>query len=158
MTCARQTLRVPAPLLLLAVLCSALAAAGGCDRAEPQADVVRVPADQTAERSSADAPAPERPGTSEEPHRRRPPGGSVLYAPADYLQTTVIDAPRAASQKISKAYVTNDIRLFHAMEGRYPESLAELEEWRGEPFGDPPAGHTYDYDPSTGAFDVVPVP
>jgi hypothetical protein len=87
--------------------------------------------------------------------RDRPPvGESVLYAPADYLDTTVGAIPRA-QKKIDVAFTQHEIEQFRALEGRYPRSLDELEKWRDEPLPEVPKGHTYRYDPATGKVEVV---
>ena len=55
------------------------------------------------------------------------------------------------------AVLGNEIKQFYALEGRYPSTLTELEEWRGQPLPTPPPGYAYEYDSTTGKFSAVRV-
>jgi hypothetical protein len=85
-------------------------------------------------------------------------GDSVIQGPADYLRTTTITVPTYIKKQANLAYTENEIKQYEAMNGRYPESLKELEEWRGEPLGKLPGGYAYSYDPKSGKLDVVAAP
>ncbi|NIO12626.1 MAG: hypothetical protein GTO31_01870, partial [Xanthomonadales bacterium] len=90
------------------------------------------------------------------PRQKKQRGTSILNAPTDYLETVVIDSRHHAQETIDLAYVTRDIQAFNALKGRYPESLDELEQWRGEKLPELPGGLEYAYDSSTGKLQAVP--
>lgn len=123
-----------------------------CEDSEPPDAGVRVGQPE----GEAAGPPPAQEAAPRAPKPDRPPvGESVLYAPADYLDTTVGAIPRA-QKKMDVAFTQHEIEQFKALEGRYPRSLAELETWRGEPLPELPKGHTYKYDPTAGKVEVVP--
>ena len=82
-------------------------------------------------------------------------GESVVRGPLDYLNTVTVTAPRYAGKQIDLAYIGNEIRQYQATEGHYPNTLKDLETWRGSPLPAPPAGGKYSYDPATGKLDMV---
>jgi len=146
-------------LIVVAGLIGAAALPGGCSCEDSQATapgnhVVRV---EEAEEHQQAQPrqAAEQQEAGPQPERRRRVGESVLQAPADYLRTTTITAPRAAKRKINAAYIQSEIKQWWAMKGRYPKSLAEFEDWRGSELPECPTGYQYDYDASTGKLEVV---
>ena len=106
---------------------------------------------------SAASPKPEQPAAK----GQRPPGpaagDSMLTAPVDYLHT-VVSSRRHAQETMALALPQTDIKAFNAMKGRYPESLAELEKWRGAPLPALPDGLTYSYDPKTGKLEAIEEP
>ena len=136
---------VAAALLVWAIACQGCS----CEESEPPVkEVVVQPERERAEEPQPAAKAPKRePGV----------GDSILRAPADYLGTVIITAPRHARKTVDTALIQNEVRQFYAIEERYPHSLKELEEWRGEPLPETPKGYTYSYDSSAGKVDVVPV-
>ncbi|KPK65415.1 MAG: hypothetical protein AMK73_03025 [Planctomycetes bacterium SM23_32] len=91
-----------------------------------------------------------------EPVKGRQPGDSMLHAPDDYLRTVTVTVPRRIESSADQALIQNEIKQFYALEGRYPESLEELVEWRGEPLPQTPRGYVYSYDAATGELLVVP--
>jgi len=80
----------------------------------------------------------------------------MLHAPDDYLRTVTVTVPRRIESSADQALIQNEIKQFYALEGRYPESLEELVEWRGEPLPQTPRGYVYSYDAATGELLVVP--
>ncbi len=148
-------------LLAIAGLPIALLAGCSCEDSEPaQAPVVRQPAEQ----QPAESPEPEA-----EPKRRRHlqqpasqprepdhrVGKSVIHAPADYLGTVTITAPRKIQREANLAYTQREIQQYNAMEGQYPESLEALEEWRGAELNELPKGYRYNYDSESGELTIV---
>lgn len=51
--------------------------------------------------------------------------------------------------------VRNELKQFHALKGRWPESLEEFTEWRGAELPDLPQGRRFQYDPKTGNLKIV---
>ena len=102
--------------------------------------------------------APQQAAPQQQAHAEpgRQPGDSLLHGPADYLRTTTITIPRYARKTVDVASVQNEIKQFYALQGRYPKSLDELAQWRGEPLPETPKGYVYVYDPASGKVDVVP--
>ncbi|MHC4787952.1 MAG: hypothetical protein ACYS8K_01940 [Planctomycetota bacterium] len=122
----------------------------GCSCEESEPPPQEVGAARPAPPEGAEAPAaPARP-----PEHKV--GESVLHAPADYLRITT-SAPGRTRQRIDAMTVQHEVRQFKALEDRYPRSLDELVEWRGEALPELPRGHAYTYDPQSGAVKVVPV-
>ncbi len=144
--------------LILAVgLVVALAFGAGCSCEDPQAAdpeqrVVTVPEPEPQPSAEAE-PAEQQ--QRERADRERQVGESVLHAPADYLRTTTVLAPRAARRRVNLAQLQNEIERFWGLEGRYPQSLEELEQWREAELPEIPAGYEFDYDPSSGQLDLV---
>ena len=68
---------------------------------------------------------------------------------------TVITVPNYIKTNANLSYIQNEINQFYAMEDRYPYSLKELEDWRGEALYKLPKGYAYSYDKDTGKLDVV---
>ncbi|MHC4481848.1 MAG: hypothetical protein ACYS1C_12900 [Planctomycetota bacterium] len=137
---------------MAALLASAVAFPGcSCEDSEPPGENVQVVQPEEGPPAQPGQAAPE----AQEAERQV--GESVLHGPADYLRTTVITVPRTARKKIDTIYTQNEIEQFKAIESRYPHSLKELEQWRGEPLPEVPKGHTYKYDSKTGKLEVVPV-
>ena len=129
---------------------AALFLCGGCsceDSEEPAAEVVVV---QPKEKKLAPAQQPPPGGQG---GRRRSTTG-FFEAPGVYLQTTVRAIPYA-EKKVGTASVQYEVKQFYAIEGRYPLSLKELEQWRGEPLPSVPRRYTYKYDKATGKVEVV---
>jgi len=85
-------------------------------------------------------------------------GKNPVQAPVDYLYVTTVKAPRHIKETAFLATLNNEIKSFWGLEGRYPESLKELEQWRGAPLPRLPKGLGYDYDPNTGQLKAVEVP
>jgi hypothetical protein len=143
--------------MLLALLAAAplgFATSGcSCDEPEPVAPnvVVAQPGQQPPAQPQA-APAQGR-GPGEE----RQIGDSILHAPGDYLTTTVVTAPRKIKRDLGNALTNKEVQEFNALEGRFPYSLKELEEWRGADLPEAPKGYTYKYDSTTGEVSVVPI-
>jgi len=142
-------------VIVAALLLGCLAWAGGCSKEEPaqtgatagaQPDMNRPDAQAAPEQPTARTPQPRKEGVVE----------SMVNAPADYIGTVVRTRPYA-QDKLAKAELANFIRNFYALEGRYPESLQELEESRGSKLPKLPRGLKYQYDPATGALETVPV-
>ncbi len=133
--------------VLAAVAAGGMLAWAGCSCEEsepPEEEVVIVQPEQK-------KAAPARQGA--EPRRKV--GESIIDAPADYLRTTAIAAPRYARKTLDTAYIQNEVRQFNALKGRLPRSLDELVEWRGQPLPETPKGYVYSYDPATGKLEVV---
>ena len=143
----------------LAAWCVSMVGCSCEDSQPPARRVVReAPAPQ-------DTPAPQQTSAPQPPGpadggtvTRRQPGDSLIHAPADYIRTTTITVPRYAKSKIESVEVQNMINQFKALEGRYPLSLKELEQWGGESLRQPPSGYTYKYDSNTGKVEVVQIP
>jgi hypothetical protein len=139
----------------MASLCLMAWSGCSCEDSEP----APVRAGQQEERQEGEEPEAAAPESAEEPAQKekRTIGDNLLQAPADYLRTTTIQAPRHARKTVDVAYVQNEIYQWEAIHGRFPKSLDELVEWRGAPLPEVPNGHKYTYDPETGKVDVVPV-
>jgi len=80
----------------------------------------------------------------------------VILEPAMDGRTVTVTVPRRIESSADQALIQNEIKQFYALEGRYPESLEELVEWRGEPLPQTPRGYVYSYDAATGELLVVP--
>jgi len=148
----RRFVAFAAVLAPVAVLLAAFAGCS-CEDSEPAPrQVVREADEQQARpaQPAAQAPEPAKP--------QRQPGNSLLHAPGDYLTQTTVTVPRHIKSKARMAQTQNEIKQFQAMQGRYPLSLKELEQWRGAQLQEPPGGYTYKYDSNTGELDVVPIP
>jgi len=161
-------------LVLVGVLvaCAALLVltSRGCSHGQaeqPKGEVVGQPAEATQPAQAGEAGQNEQAQETKvaqatpQPQKqaeggRRPVGESVLQGPADYLRTVTITAPRHARKSIDAAYIQNEIKQFYALEGRYPRSLDELVQWRGEPLPETPSGYVYQYDAASGKVEVVP--
>ena len=143
-------LRAIGTLTAAAAASVALLVAGGCscEDSEP------VPARVVQQEAPPPPPAPAEQPAAAPPARQV--GDSVLRGPGDYLYTATVTAPRHIKKTVADAYISNEIKQFHALEGRYPKSLQELEKWRGEPLKPAPGGAEYSYDPKTGELDLVP--
>jgi hypothetical protein len=136
---------------LTAALALALVWAGcSCRETEPAGPNVVVA------QPNAQAPAQPQPQPAQ-PRQEPGVGDSVLRAPGDYLRTTVITAPRQMKRDLDNATANKEVQEFNALEGRYPYSLKELEDWRGAPLSEAPKGYTYKYDSTTGKVSVVPI-
>ncbi len=146
-------LRRPITAALAISLCLAAWSGCSCEDSEPAPAGVGQPEQQEPEQADAPPEAAAKPA----PKEKRTVGESLLQAPADYLRTTTIQAPRHARKTIDVAYIQNEIYQWQAIHGRFPKSLEELVEWRGAPLPEVPKGHKYTYDPETGKVDVAPV-
>jgi hypothetical protein len=122
--------------LLLVMASALLLVAAGCSREEPP------------EEGAAPAGGP-----AAEPERQV--GDHILRAPSDYVRTVTITAPRRIESGAQQALIQGEIKQFFAIEGRYPATLDELVEWRGEALPEPPKGYAYRYDPQKGTLQVV---
>ncbi len=143
--------RLPATMAV-ALAAVALFLCGGCsceDSEEPAAEVIVV---QPKEKRPAPAQQPQPGGQG----GGRRAGTGFFEAPGVYLKTTVRAIPYA-ERKVGTASAQYEVKQFYAIEGRYPHSLKELEQWRGEPLPAVRRGHTYKYDKATGKVEVVPV-
>lgn len=140
---------------------AAVSLLGGCSCEDPEATapqnrIVQVEGgDEEAEPKEEQPARTGRQETRPQTDGRRDVGENVLDAPADYLRTTTVTAPRAAKRKVNLSYLQNEIKQWWAMKGRYPKSLDELEEWRGTELPECPTGYEYDYDASEGKLEVV---
>jgi len=121
-------------LWLAAVLLAALAL-WGCPKKEPPAE-----------------------GEKQKRYYEREVGKNPIQAPTDYLYVVTVRAPRHAKEVVFLADLNNQIKQFWGLNSRYPESLKELEEWRGAPVPQLPKGLGYDYNPQTGELKAVEVP
>ncbi len=83
-------------------------------------------------------------------------GDSVLHAPADYVGTVAVKVPRYAKRVLGVAQVQAEVRQFWALDDRYPRSIEELVEWRGQPLPELPKHMAYSYDPATGRLEAAP--
>ena len=147
--------RLVKPALALAL---ALAWTGcSCRETEPAAPNVVVAQPNAQAPAQPPAQPQAQPAQPAQPKREPGVGDSMLRAPGDYLHTTVITAPRHMKRDLDDALTNKEVQEFNALEGRYPYSLKELEQWRGAPLPEAPKGYTYKYDPATGKVDVVPV-
>ena len=82
--------------------------------------------------------------------------GNPLTAPADYLGA-VHKAKQVSEKTVDMASLNNALQLFHAGEGRFPQSLNELvtEGYMGR-LPDAPQGMIFTYNPATGQVRLVP--
>jgi len=105
-------------------------------------------------------PKKEPPEAQKKPERyyEREVGKNPIKAPTDYLYVATVRAPRHAKEVVFLAELNNEIKQFWGLNSRYPESLKELEEWRGAPVPTLPKGLGYDYNPQTGELKAVEVP
>jgi len=145
-------LRVVGALSAAAAASVVLLVTGGCSCRDEEPVPVRV-----VQQEAPPPPAPaEQPAERPAAKPQRQVGDSVLRGPGDYLYTATVTAPRHIKKTAAEAYLTNEIKQFHALEGRWPKSLEELEQWRGEPLQAPPGGTKYSYDAKTGELTLVP--
>ncbi len=107
---------------------------------------------------SKEEPSGARSEDEGERYYEREVGKNPVEAPADYLYTVTVTAPRRMKETLFLAEISKEIKTFWAFQDRYPESLLELEEWRGAPLPELPRGLGYDYDPETGELRAVEVP
>jgi hypothetical protein len=151
-------------LLGIAAAFGLLAWAGcSCKESEkPKEEVVRVQGAPQPPQGQVQAPAqaaaqpaaPQPRAASDQPDHKV--GESLIQAPADYLRTVTISAPRQARKSLDTSLIQNEVTQFSAMEGRYPKSLDELVQWRGAPLPETPGGYVYKYDAAAGKLEVVP--
>jgi hypothetical protein len=163
-----MTSRWPISVVVAIATAGALLPAGaGCSCKEsekPKEEIVRVQRNAPAappgqEAAQEGQPAPQAPGARparQAARTERVPGESVIHGPVDYLRTVTITAPRQARKTIDMAYIQNEVKQFYAMKERFPNSLDELVQWRGEPLPETPSGYVYKYDAATGKVEVVP--
>jgi hypothetical protein len=139
-------------LTLGGALCAFLGVTGcSCEESDPPAPNVVVARPQA---------QPQQQGgraQQAEDEEEREVGNSVLRAPADYYTTVVVTAPRQMKKDLGNALVGKEVQEFNALEGRYPYSLKELEEWRGTELPEAPKGYTYKYDSAKGEVSIVPI-
>ncbi|MGD2174222.1 MAG: hypothetical protein PVJ27_02375 [Candidatus Brocadiaceae bacterium] len=144
-----------------------LLACGGCSCEDSEAEAEQPPIavvepeapepppeEQPTGEQGAQAQAPGQEAAqieSEEPRR----GRSLLQAPADYYRTVTIDAPRHARETVGQIRMERELKQFEALKGRYPKSIEEFEQWRGEKLPELPQGQSYSYDASTGELKVM---
>ena len=83
----------------------------------------------------------------------KPVGENPITAPVDYVDT-VVRQPKKVQARVDLMTAQNGIRQFQALKGHYPKDLQEFEEWQATPLPEPPAGASYQYDPSTGQISV----
>jgi len=139
---------------MMAAVAMALACAGcSCDESAPEVRQIDVGAKPQQAQQAPQQAAPAAQPESAKPARK--PGNSLVNAPADYVRMTTITLPRRIKSQARLAQTMNEIKQFQAIEGHYPKTLKELEEWRGEPLQELPTGYVYSYDPKTGTLDVV---
>jgi hypothetical protein len=113
-------------------------------------------------RQAGPPPAEQPPAeTGDAPKTTTPPKDSgqpnlsnPLHAPGAY-GTAVIKAPRLARKRAADATITREIQQFKALEGRYPKSLDELVEWRGEKLPALTWGEEYRYESKSGELSIV---
>jgi hypothetical protein len=147
-------------LLAVSAAFGLLAWAGcSCKESEkPKEEVVRVQGAPQPQQGQVQAPAqpaaPQPRAASDQPDHKV--GESLIQAPADYLRTVTITAPRQARKSLDTSFTQNEVNQFFAMEGRYPKSLDELVQWRGAPLPETPSGYVYKYDAAAGKLEVVP--
>jgi hypothetical protein len=140
----------------------------GCSKEEEPAPVrsveVRPPAREPAEANPPAVPPaeaaraePVKPDGSARPrvpahitYSRSP--GTPGYLPA------VMGSLQNSKIKLAVAELTRDINQFYAMNGRYPESLEELEKARNKPLPTLLSRLAYDYNPEDGTLIVVERP
>ena len=120
-----------------------------CEESEPPAPNVKI-----AQPKPAPGPAKRAPASASR-QAGHAPGSSLIQAPADYMRTVTIKAPRYAKKTVGLALVRNDLGAYKAMQGEYPPSLEKLAEWRGSPLPELPRGQAFSYDPKTGKINVV---
>ncbi len=151
--------------LLAVIALFAVAASTGCscDESNQDADAGGgrvVVVKEAAPKPVPQEPAPERKAPQPPRAARQPDdyGDSVIQAPANYLRATTITVPRHITSQARLAQTQNEINQFKALEGRYPYSLKELEQWRGAALQSVPSGYAYKYDSETGKLDVVRIP
>ena len=131
-----------------AVVAVALAVPGcSCGESEPEPPVV-------VQQNAKPAPAP---AAAKDPKPERQVGDSIMHAPADYVGTVAIKAPRYAQRTVDVAELTQEIQLFMVDQGRYPKSLEEFVEHRGKPLPELRGHMTYSYDPNSGRLRSVPI-
>lgn len=95
-------------------------------------------------------------GKKEAPKPETSSTGNPLTAPADYLGAAA-KAKKRAETTLDTAGLQKSIDLFQAQEGRLPKSLNELvAPGYLSRLPAPPAGMTFDYNPTTGQIKVVP--
>lgn len=163
-------------ILILALALASGALLTGCGRKEPAAKpkVVSARSLPPVEGGQAASPAPvqglaplpgpeskaERPpepkpaGSDTEPQKPKSNVVQVLTAPGDYVYEAAVTVPRFAKDSAGTSQVKHDIELFKAEKGRLPETLKELEEYRGAPLPKLPVGHHYKYNPKTGEISI----
>lgn len=79
---------------------------------------------------------------------------NVVTAPVNYLGT-VVEAQKYAEKQIDVAYINQDIQMFNASEGRWPNSLQELiPNYLGK-MPVVPHGYKLDYDATSHTVKVV---
>lgn len=132
-----NSLRSQIPLFLIAAVLT-LFAAEGCSREESE------PASTQAE---------SRPGQNAQ---EKPRPVNPLSAPAEYLHTVTVRAPKHARKTVELAQLKNELGQFRAIHNRLPRSLEEFEKWRGARLPEAPKGYQYHYDPQKGEMSVAP--
>ncbi len=140
---------VAALVLIVVGLVLVLALAGGSRKEESAAPSVGAPA----EKAEAERRADGQKKPSLLPEYQNP-----IKAPVSYLHVVTVRAPRHARKTLALSELSGQIKQFQAFEGHYPESLKELQEWRGAELPELSRGFQYKYDPKTGSLEVVEVP
>ena len=81
--------------------------------------------------------------------------GNPLTAPADYVGAAA-KAQQSTKKVVANAGLSQAIKQFYAMEGRFPKDLNELvtKEYLSS-LPSPPVGMKYQYNPSTGDLKTV---
>lgn len=147
---------------VLTALVWALAAAwmSGCSKEEPPAPVRTAespPEKEVQPAPEETGPAAEEQGKSAIPPGDLPPGYTERKLSGGYLPT-VVDAYTISRAKVPLINLRNQIKNFHAMEGRYPESLKELADWQKTTIPDLPSRLEFRYSAETGDVVVVEIP
>jgi hypothetical protein len=107
----------------------------------------------TATNTPAANPPPPPPAAEQRPAGRA--DGNPLNAAADY-GGVLARSKRLAEKTVDAAALNQAIQMFHASEGRFPQSLNELVSQQYLPqLPVPPAGMKFDYNPNTGELKVV---
>jgi len=84
-----------------------------------------------------------------------PTGGSVLTAPADYLNSAA-KAQQSAVKTVDTTSLNKALEMFNVQEGRYPKDLNELVTKKYMPLiPTPPFGTKLEYDAKAGTVKVV---
>jgi hypothetical protein len=127
----------------IAVTCIALVAAGGlfgaagCGGEEPPE---KTENEEPKGKTVTDEPVHEE-------DSRRGGGG--------YIDTLRSRGVREGRERPALIKLTNEIKKFEVLEGRYPKSLEELKKWRGGSLPTLPKGREYRYNPETGEIGAV---
>ena len=81
--------------------------------------------------------------------------GNPITAPVDYLGAAA-KAKQSAQKTVANVGVSQAIKQFYAVEGRFPKDLNELVSKQYLPnIPSPPVGMKYQYNPTTGDLKVV---